>query len=220
VTLSREAPETPTLDEELALRALGYSRVAGLDEVGRGSLAGPVAAAAVILPVDSRSILSDLEGVRDSKRLTARRRGSLSRRIREMSTDWAVGMVHPTIVDVLGIVQATRLAMMLALIQMRFSPDFLLIDYLALPQVSIPQRGIVGGDAKCISIAAASILAKVARDTLMYDMDSLYPGYGLCSHKGYATLRHRWALHCHGPSAIHRLSFAPVRFLMGDGERS
>jgi ribonuclease HII len=182
-------------------------------------LAGPVAAAAVILPVDSGSVLSDLEGVRDSKRLTARRRGYLCRRIREVAMDWAVGVVHPPIVDVLGIVQATRLAMMQALTQMRLSPDFLLIDYLTLPQANVPQRGIVRGDAKSISIAAASILAKVTRDTLMYDLDSQYPGYGLCSHKGYATWHHKWAIHCHGPSSIHRLSFAPVKFLMGNGGR-
>lgn len=131
--------------------------------------------------------------------------------------DWAVGVVHPPIVDVLGVVQATRLAMMLALKQMRLSPDFLLIDYLTLPQVNVPQRGIVRGDAKSISIAAASILAKVARDTMMYDLDWRYPDYGLRSHKGYATLHHKWALHCHGPSVIHRLSFAPVKYLMGDG---
>jgi ribonuclease HII len=118
-------------------------------------------------------------------------------------------------VDVLGIVQATRLAMGLALGQLTVCPDFLLIDYLELPRIEIPQQGVVDGDARCLSIAAASIVAKVSRDSLMQDMDARYPGYDLASHKGYGTPRHRWLLQCHGPCEIHRLSFAPLRLLRG-----
>lgn len=196
----------PTLTEERRLWQQGYRLIAGVDEVGRGSLAGPVGAAAVILP---RGKLS-LDGVRDSKELTAAQRQRLAKQIQNQALAVGVAMVPAEVVDELGIVEATRRAMCSAIASLSPSPHHLLIDALRLP-LALPQKAIINGDRLCLSIACASIVAKVARDRLMEEMDGLYPGYGFASHKGYGTRQHLLGLERLGACAIHRRSFAPVR---------
>lgn len=197
----------PDLHEEMALRTQGYHLIAGLDEAGRGSWAGPVVAGAVILPLDSPSLAENLKGVRDSKKLTPRQRDRLYEVIRDTALTMEVGIVSAAMIDKKGIVPATRQAMREAIAQLSPAPDFLLIDFLALPSLAIPQKSIVKGDASSFSIAAASIVAKVSRDRLMVKLDGKYPGYGFARHKGYGTPQHRAALRRLGPSPIHRLSF-------------
>ena len=202
----------PTLDEETDLHRQGYSLVAGIDEVGRGPLAGPVVAGAVVLPVGFRAPW--LDSVRDSKQLTPRQRDALFSCIQESEAAWWTGVVASEEVDSLGIVPATRKAMLLAVQGLRFPPSFLLVDALSLPQSGIPFKAIVKGDERCLSIAAASIVAKVTRDMMMVDNDVTYPGYGFAVHKGYPTRAHLEHLQRLGPSPIHRRSFAPVRALL------
>jgi len=211
----------PTFALERELSAQGYLHIAGLDEAGRGAWAGPVVAAAVILPVDDRdspsstkaTLAEELKGVRDSKLLSPRRREELLEVIRAKARAVSVGVVGPEDIDLQGIVPATRRAMCLALNGLEVSPDYLLIDYLLLPEVSVPQRAMAHGDRLCLSIAAASIIAKVHRDRLMMELDVRFPGYGLAQHKGYGTIAHRMALARLGPTPIHRLSWAPCRRL-------
>jgi ribonuclease HII len=183
-------------------RAEGRVCVAGCDEVGRGALCGPVVAGAVILGHGF-----DPEGIDDSKRLTERQREALAERIRQASRAWAVGCVEPREIDRLNILRATYLAMQRAVTALAEAPDLLLVDALSVPGLSLVQRAIVKGDARCYSIAAASIVAKVARDAMMRVWDERYPGYGLAHNMGYASEDHREAIRRMGPSEIHRRSF-------------
>lgn len=198
----------PDLAFESELWGGGLLYIAGLDEAGRGALAGPVAAGAVILPNDKTLLASALSGARDSKQMTPLERDSLAPRIREVALAWAVGFATPDEIDMQGIVRATRLAAIRALHQFTVAPQYLLTDLrLELPQIDIPQRSFVKGDARCLSIACASILAKTERDALMREMDGQYPGYGLGRHKGYGTQAHRSAMERLGLSPVHRKSF-------------
>ena len=199
----------PSFVEERKLKALGYRFIAGIDEAGRGSLAGPVVAAAVIVPCRIKA--SWLKQVKDSKLLTPTKREYLFNQIQEVAISVGVGEVSYEIVDAQGIVKATKLAMKLAIEQLSPLPEFLLVDYLSLPEVALPQKDIVNGDSLCFSIACASIIAKVSRDRLMIELDSNYPGYGLAQHKGYCTKVHVVNLRRLGPAPIHRRSFHPVK---------
>jgi len=193
-----------TLKFEKQAWALGAERVAGVDEVGRGSLFGPVVAAAVILDPAYR-----IRGLRDSKLLPAERREELAQRIREHSIAYAVAAVDSARIDQINIYQASRLAMLHAVQQLACSPDYLLVDAVKL-DCDLPQQPIIHGDALSASIAAASILAKVERDRMISAWDPVFPMYGLASNKGYSTPHHIAALREHGPSPLHRQSFAPV----------
>lgn len=207
----RRSKPKPTLAEERALCAQGYRHIAGLDEAGRGAWAGPVVAAAVILSLGDLNLSRSLDGVRDSKQLSPRQRDALYELIRAVAVAVGVGVVSPEDIDAMGIVPATRRAMAAAVAQLSLSPDFLLIDFLHLDEVALPQKGIVKGDAHCLSIAAASIIAKVTRDRLLIEWEETYPGYGFARHKGYGTRQHRAALNDLGPCGIHRRSYAPVQ---------
>lgn len=193
-----------TLRYEKRAWASGAVMVAGVDEVGRGSLFGPVVAAAVILDPAYR-----LRGLRDSKLLLPERRELLAPRIRAHALAWAVASVDAAQIDEINIYQASRLAMRQAVLRLAPSADYLLVDALRL-DCEQPQQPIIHGDALSASIAAASILAKVERDRMMCEFDPVYPEYGLASHKGYSTPRHLAALREHGPCPLHRQSFAPV----------
>jgi ribonuclease HII len=190
---------------EREVRARGFRAVAGVDEVGRGALFGPVVAAAVILSPDR-----PVRGLNDSKQLEAERREVLDERIRERAAAWAVAAVDAATIDLVNIYQASRLAMRTAVSRLDPAPDFVLIDAVPL-EIRIPQRPLVKGDARCHAIAAASIVAKVYRDHLMCIWDEVFPQYGLASHKGYSTPEHWKALEQYGPTPLHRLSFEPVR---------
>src|SRR5690349_25077229 len=190
---------------ERAARKLGWTRIAGLDEAGRGALFGPVVAAAVILNPKRRIV-----GLDDAKKLTAERGTELRERICEHATAWAVAEMDAARIDAWNIYQASRQAMTAALEQLVISPDYLLIDAMQL-DVLIEQKSLIKGDARSVSIAAASILAKTHRDARMEQWDTVYPQYGLARHKGYATADHLEALRLHGPTPLHRHSFAPVR---------
>jgi ribonuclease HII len=204
-----------SLDEEKALQAKGYSYIAGIDEVGRGPLAGPVVAAAVIMPPKIKHT-AWLDGVRDRKLLSPAQRERLYNQIKGIAISSGIGMVSSQTIDIQGIAKATRIAMKQAVEQLTPKPDFLLIDYVKLPEVTIPQKGVVEGDSICFSIACASIIAKVTRDRLMVEMDTTYPGYGLANHKGYGTKEHLECLQRLGPCPIHRRSFQPVKDAAGD----
>lgn len=186
----------------------GVLHIAGLDEAGRGALAGPVAVGAVILPNDEALLAKALAGVRDSKQMTPLERETLAPRIQETALTWSVGFASADEIDSHGIVCATRLAAIHALNGLSIFPQYLLTDFrLELPQLEISQTALVKGDALCLSIAAASILAKTARDELMRDLDVHYQGYGLGKHKGYGTQAHRAAMKRLGTSLIHRKTF-------------
>lgn len=202
----------PTYDEEASLLDDGYAAIAGVDEVGRGTLAGPVVAAAAILPAHPSG--DWLVNIRDSKLMTARQREAAYEDMRTASAITSIGAASSGEIDGVGIVQATRIAMRRAIEGLPTMPNFLLVDAMELPEIDIPQRAIIKGDAKCLSIAAASIAAKVERDAMMVDADAEYPGYGFARHKGYATRQHLDALNALGPCAIHRRTFAPVRRLV------
>ncbi|MFZ0212963.1 MAG: ribonuclease HII [Candidatus Acidiferrales bacterium] len=190
---------------ERIARQSGWMRIAGIDEVGRGSLFGPVVAAAVVLNPRRRIV-----GLDDSKKLTHDRRTELAGRIREHALAWAVAEIDASRIDAWNIYQASRQAMVAAVEGIRPTPDYLLIDAMELP-LPIEQRSLIRGDARSVSIAAASILAKVERDRMMDDFDQLYPQYGLASNRGYSTPDHLEALQRFGPTPLHRFSFAPVR---------
>jgi ribonuclease HII len=199
----------PSFAEERILQAQGYRLIAGVDEAGRGCLAGPVVAAAVILPSNLEAPW--LDRVRDSKLLSPAERELLFHLIREVAISTGTGVVPHEVIDARGIVKATEWAMKLAIDQLSPSPESLLIDYMLLPEVALPQKGITDGDSLCFSIACASIVAKVTRDCLMIELDKVYPGYGFAQHKGYGTREHLSCLCQLGPSPIHRRSFQPVR---------
>ena len=185
-----------------------FKRIAGLDEAGRGALAGPVAVGAVILPEDEPLLFQALAGVRDSKQMTPLGRERLAPRIREVALAWGVAFASAEEIDSLGIVCATRTAAVRALRGLSVLPHYLLTDFrLELPQLELAQTSLVKGDARCLSIACASVLAKTARDEWMRELDSQYPGYGLGKHKGYGTQAHRSAMKRLGLSKIHRQSF-------------
>ena len=205
----------PDLSRESALWAAGYRVVAGIDEVGRGALAGPVVAAAVVLPPDPAALARLLGQVDDFKRLTAAQRVQLDGAVRACALATGVGSVPAEEIDRIGIVPSTRLAMALALddLSPRLSPDYLLIDFLTLPARPGPQLGLTHGDALSLSIAAASIVAKVARDAWMAAQDDVFGGYGFAAHKGYGTAAHQAALARLGPCPLHRRSFEPLKGL-------
>jgi ribonuclease HII len=183
----------------------GLVRVAGVDEAGRGPLAGPVVAAAVVVTPDHR-----IRGVADSKVLTPERREELFVVIHERALAVAVAIVDHETIDRVNILQATRLAMLDALRRLSVAPDLVITDFVALPDVPCPQKNLVDGDARCASVAAASIVAKVTRDRIMRELDVEFPVYGFARHKGYATPDHLAALDRHGPCPVHRRSFAGV----------
>jgi len=202
--------DKPSLDEELKLWSAGFTRIAGLDEAGRGAWAGPVVAGAVVLPADA-AIAQRLEGVADSKQVPKAKREALYGTIMQEAAAVGVGVVHAVRIDAVGIVAATRQAMQQAIQQLLLPPDFLLIDYLRLPYLATPQRALTKGDCRVLSIAAASIVAKVTRDRLMVELAGRYHQYGFERNKGYGTAVHSLALAHHGPCAEHRRSFEPVR---------
>lgn len=197
-------PRAPTGQLERQLRQAGFPRVAGADEAGRGSLFGPVFAAAVIL-----SPLRPVRGLRDSKQLSAARREELAARIRERAVSWAVAAVDARVIDRINIYQASRLAMKQALEKLDPPADHLLLDAMRV-DLPLPQRAVIHGDALCAAIAAASILAKVARDHALCEWDAIYPQYGLARHKGYPTAEHIRALARYSPTLEHRFSYQPV----------
>jgi ribonuclease HII len=203
----------PSFAEEKLLRAQGYRLIAGVDEVGRGALMGPVVAAAVILP---DSIKARWRGkVRDSKQLSPGAREYLYDFIKEAAISIGVGSYSNKVIDSIGIARATRLAMIWAIEQLTPQPQYLLIDYVRLPEMSLPQKGITDGDSLCFSIACASIIAKVTRDRLVTAMDKDYPGYGFAGHKGYGTREHLECLRKKGPCPLHRRTFSPVSEIAG-----
>ena len=183
----------------------GVTRLAGIDEAGRGPLAGPVVAAAVIIGPERR-----IKGLADSKLLTAEQRDALFERITERAVAIGVGIVDHETIDRINILQATRRAMIEALAALSVAPDFVITDFVALRDLTCPQRNLVDGDARCASVAAASIVAKVTRDRLMLDADRSFPEYGFVRHKGYATPEHLAALDRWGPCPLHRRTFAGV----------
>lgn len=196
----------PTEEFERVARRCGYRRIAGIDEAGRGPLAGPVVAAAVILPTRCR-----IAGVDDSKQLSEEARDRLYAAILQRAVGLGIGSADVGEIDRLNILQATRLAMRRAIEQLVPLPDYLLVDAVTLPGVRISMRPIIKGDSLSLSIAAASIIAKVTRDRLMVKYDALFPEYDFLSHKGYGTPGHLQRLARHGPCPIHRRTFMPVQ---------
>ena len=200
------------LTYERGLWEAGYDLVAGIDEVGRGPLAGPVVAAAVILPKECK-----IEGVNDSKKLSAKKREELYDIILEKAVSYGIGIVSNERIDEINILQATYEAMREALSQLKPKADYILADAVTIPMVSTPQRGIVKGDAKSMSIGAASIVAKVYRDRMMEAYDEVYPGYGFASNKGYGAAEHLEGIRKQGITPIHRKTFVK-NFLPQEGE--
>ena len=201
----------PDLSLEGAFRARGFRLVAGVDEAGRGPLAGPVAAAAVILPTGLNGGEDWLDAIDDSKRLSEKRREKAAELIRANALAWAVKQIESEEIDRIGIGTAVRQAMMAAVSALQPTPDALLLDWVPIKECQLPFETVVKGDAKSLSIAAASILAKVERDRRMQQADCQYPGYGFARHKGYATAQHIRCLSELGPTPIHRRSFNPLR---------
>jgi len=199
----------PSRAEEKRLANAGYQLIAGVDEAGRGALAGPVVAAAVIMPYPLDTPW--LDQIRDSKLLGPTKRERLYHDIKRTAISVGIGTIPPEVIDSQNIITATKLAMKQAIAQLSPAPEYLLIDHLLLPDIPPPQKGITNGDRLCFSIACASIIAKVARDRFMVQLDKIYPGYGLAQHKGYGTREHLFHLRQRGPCPIHRQSFAPVR---------
>lgn len=202
--------DCPNLKHEQRLWTEGFSAVAGLDEAGRGALAGPVVAGAVVLPTEAE-LTGIWAEVRDSKALSPARREEMAERIRAEAAAWAVGEASASEIDAIGIAPATRLVMQRAIAMLPTRPDYLLLDWVRLTTVNLPQESYTKGDARIVSIAAASILAKVHRDGLLVALDRRYPLYGFASHKGYGAAVHLAALKQHGPCPAHRMSFAPIR---------
>lgn len=198
----------PDLQIETHYHQQGYRILAGVDEVGRGALAGPVVTAAVILPAQTELIPS---GINDSKKLSSTQRELLNQQLLAVATAYAIGMATPMEIDQLNILQATKLAMCRALQQLQPAPDFVLIDGRDHLDIALPQKSIIAGDSRSLSIAAASIMAKVYRDQLMRNMDRDFPQFGFGVHKGYGTKQHRQAIQQYGACQQHRLSFAGVQ---------
>lgn len=220
--MARALAHRPTLEYERAFWRDGFLRVAGVDEAGRGALAGPVVAAAIVLPVlddgdwTRHPFFQNISRANDSKQLNEKTREALFDPLCQAARAFAIGSATHDEIDALNILRASRLAMQRALAQLSPPPDALLLDALVLPETEIPQQGIIHGDALALSIAAASILAKVTRDRLMRELDAHYPQYGFAQHKGYGTRAHLAALEKFGPSPVHRLSYAPVKVRMKD----
>lgn len=196
---------SPLYFEQLLSRQ-GYRRIAGIDEAGRGPLAGPVVAAAVVLPP-----VFNLPGLNDSKKISAKLREKLFPRIREQALDYGIGLAHADEIDRLNILQATLLAMRRAIARLQAPADYLLVDGISPVPLPLPQKTLKKGDSRSLSIAAASVLAKVVRDRLMVTYDGRFPGYGFAGHKGYGSVAHREAIARLGPTPLHRKSFRGVR---------
>jgi ribonuclease HII len=205
------APVLPHLRKELALREQGFFFIAGVDEAGRGAWAGPVVAAAVILPLDKPGLAEHLAGLDDSKRLTAAEREQFFEMIQQTALAVGVGLAPAELVDEVNVLEATRQAMQQALADLSLPPDYLLLDHVRLPAVNLPQDAFPKADQISLSVAAASIIAKVTRDRLMIQASQQYPGYAFDRHKGYGTSTHRAALAIYGPCSLHRLSYEPVK---------
>ena len=205
-----QLPEAPNLHFEQGLWLAGVAHIGGIDEAGRGALAGPVSAGVVILP-NRPDLLETLHGVRDSKQMTHKARVVWAEVIRDTAVCAEVGFAQADEIDEIGIVPATRLAAMRAIAQLSPPPAHLLVDAIKIPGAGLPETTLIKGDRRSLSIAAASILAKVARDLLMEELDAEYPGYGFAHNKGYGTSMHRAAIETLGPCKIHRYSFAPIR---------
>lgn len=203
-------PERPDLQFERNLWQKGLRLVAGVDEAGRGALLGPVAAGAVVLPHDLADLFERLEGVRDSKEMTPADRDRWAVIIKQTALCWAVGYASAAEIDQIGIAPATCLAAGRALKSLPVTVEHILIDYIKLPEVTTPQTSLIKGDARSLTIAAASVLAKTERDARLVTLDADYPGYALASNKGYATHAHRAAIASLGPCALHRHTFAPI----------
>ena len=215
MTVKRNLPRSdrPTLDHELQFIRSGYALVAGIDEAGRGAWAGPVVAAAVVIHLSENS---NFRKVNDSKRLSPRQREALYPMIVDQCVACGIGQSSAAEIDALGIVPATRLAMTRAVQALTPPPDALIIDAVRLPQINLPQAVFNFADSISLSVAAASILAKVTRDRLLIELDAQYPQYALARHKGYGTRLHQSALQSIGPCEIHRKSFKPIRALLAD----
>jgi ribonuclease HII len=203
-------PAHPNLSFEQDLWAQGFQAIAGLDEAGRGAWAGPVFAAAVIFPLNIK-LTQNLSAIDDSKQLTQAQREACAVIIKGIALDWRVGYASAGEIDLLGILPATRLAMSRAIQGLKILPDYLLVDYISLPEILLPQLSLVKGDARSLSIAAASILAKTARDAEMVHLSTCYTGYGFERHKGYGTALHQKMLSELGVSDQHRTSFRPAK---------
>ncbi len=204
------------LDKEQELFQSGYKLIAGIDEAGRGPLAGPVVAACVTIGQDFSISPEELELIRDSKKLSAKQREKAFALIKERSTAVTIGVASHQTIDRINILQATFLAMKKAIDQTAVAPDYILVDgNLRIPRLKISQETIIQGDSKIFCIAAASIIAKVSRDYLMDELDKKYPGYNFSQHKGYGTKLHLAKIMEHGPSPIHRRSFAPIKDMFG-----
>ncbi|MCB9450276.1 MAG: ribonuclease HII [Anaerolineaceae bacterium] len=211
---------TASLKHEHDYYGQGFRFIVGIDEAGRGPWAGPVAAGAVCLPLATPNLSQTLAGVRDSKQMTPRQRTQLVETIKQTAMGWGVGSASSADIDRLGIIPATKLAMHRALAMLQANsnieqPDCLFLDAMLWPEMEfIPQVSLIGGDARSLSIAAASVIAKVWRDEFMLQLDQAYPQYGFAAHKGYGTAQHQAALEKHGPAPVHRHSFAPIRKLL------
>ena len=208
-----QAPQ-PGLNFEFELLQSGYKLIAGVDEAGRGAWAGPVVAAAVVLPIQRFDLAYRLNGVQDSKQMTPAQRTIWFSSIQELAQATAIGHATAPEIDTWGLSVATSKAMQRAITQLGVEPQHLLIDHIHLPQVNLPQTAITHGDARILSIATASVIAKVARDRAMIAYSRLFRGYGFKNHKGYGTRKHLECLRHLGPCDIHRKSFSPVRELI------
>lgn len=213
------APAWPDLSFEQDLWLAGCQFIAGVDEAGRGAWAGPVTAAAVVLPVDPAGLREKLAGVRDSKLMSAAQREARAGVIKETAIAYCVGWAEYSEIDEMGILPATRLAMTRAIQGLGFETNHLLIDAVKLPGINIPQTSLIKGDARSLSIAAASVLAKTSRDALMRELSKKYSGYGFEKHKGYGTSYHQTALLQLGVSAVHRRSYAPIKSILDKEEK-
>jgi ribonuclease HII len=216
-TVKSKIKAGPTLEEERALVASGLRRLAGVDEAGRGAWAGPLVAAAAVLSLPKNAedlsgwqeLAEGLIGVNDSKQVTPINRERLFELVLKQA-EVGIGLVSALTVDLIGVGAANKLAMARAVAALPQPPEHLLIDAFKLPQVTLPQTALIKGDARCLSIAAASIIAKVTRDHLLLELDSTFPGYGFAQHKGYGTALHATALEQYGPCPVHRYSYIPV----------
>lgn len=218
--MTKRTLKTAGLSYERELLSRGHRVIAGVDEAGRGAWAGPVVAGAVCLPLERDDLLTALEGVRDSKQLSSHARAGLVERIQNTAISWGIGRAEHDEIDRLGIVPATCLAMQRALDDAHartpdVQPDFLLLDSIRWLTLRQKHLALVKGDQLSLSIAAASVLAKVYRDHLMTELDARYPGYGFAAHKGYGTAQHQAALKTLGASPVHRMTYAPLRPQMG-----
>jgi ribonuclease HII len=205
MTRSASLRPSPTLEFEINIWNASFARIAGVDEAGRGAWAGPVAAAAVILPPNP-ALIHTLDKVRDSKLMTPLARERWAPRIKESALGWGVGFASAREIDTLGIIPATKLAAVRALEALY--PDYLITDYLVFREIDLPQTALVKGDQRSLSVAAASVLAKTARDAVMRELDDQFPGYGFGRHKGYGTHLHQEAIKNLKRCDIHRKSFA------------